>query len=69
MPRKTVGRQHAEQEFRQRYGPQAPAIMAKYADKVAAPSIQKLPPAEKLNRVFAKGNSQAPGRGGLKKRK
>jgi hypothetical protein len=68
MPKPTVGRQHAEQAFRDQYGGDAEQIMQRYADKVAAPSVQKLPPAQRLNRVFAKGNQQTPGKGGLKKR-
>jgi hypothetical protein len=69
MSRKTVGRQHAETEFKQRYGSkQGPVVMAKFANKVAAPQIAALPLSEKINRVFATGNSQLPGKGGLKKR-
>jgi hypothetical protein len=68
MPKPTVGRQHAEKHFRDQYGADAPEIMQRYADKVAAPSVAKLPPAQRLNKVFATGNQQTPGKGGLKKR-
>jgi hypothetical protein len=68
MPKPTVGRQHAAKNFRDQYGDDAERIMQRFADKVAAPSIAKLPPAQRLNKVFATGNTQKPGKGGLKKR-
>lgn len=69
MPRRTKGAEKALKAMQDRYGPEeGKRVYYATATKKAAPSVAKLNPNARASKVFATGNQQKTGKGGLRKR-
>jgi hypothetical protein len=69
MARKSKGALKALKNMQDRYGvEQGKRVYFATATKKASPSVAKLNPNARASKVFATGNQQKPGKGGLKKR-